>query len=121
MDNIVKDLEKLVPFKDTVAAGDIVLVAAKKPQMLVYGLVSDIIRDETKREEWYHVSMHILALPPQKVTWTLRLPQMTGQETFTMDGEERFLKAVDLGGGISRTGPEEQIRKKGKSGLRRVK
>ena len=49
MDNIIKGLKKLVPFKDTLEAGDIVLIAAKKPQMLVYGLVSDIGRDDTKR------------------------------------------------------------------------
>ena len=94
METLVKDLQKLVPFKDTIETGDIVLIAAQKPQMLVYGLVDGIVPDETKRDEWWHVSMHILSLPPRKVTWTLRTPQMTGLEIFTMDGEERFMKAV---------------------------
>ena len=40
----------------------ITLIAAKKPQMLVYGLIDGIVLDETKRDEWWHVSMHILSL-----------------------------------------------------------
>lgn len=121
MDKIVSDLKRLVPFKDTLEAGDIVLIAAAKPQMLVYGLVSDIIRDDTKREEWWHVSMHILSLPPRRITWTLRTPQMTGLEVFTMDGEDRFMKAVDFGPKSFRTGPEKQKKDMKKTGLRRVK
>jgi hypothetical protein len=121
MDNIIKGLKKLVPFKDTLEAGDIVLIAAKKPQMLVYGLVSDIVRDDTKRDEWWHVSMHILSLPPGKVSWILRTSQMTGLEIFTMDGEERFMKAVDFGPKLPQTGMEKQQKNKEKSGLRRVK
>ena len=121
MDSIVKDLKKLVPFKDTLEAGDIVLIAAKKPQMLVYGLVSDIIRDDTKREEWWQVHMHILSLPPRKVSWILRTPQMTGLEIFTMEGEERFMKAVDFGQKSSQAGPGKQQKTKEKSTLRRVK
>jgi len=121
MDNIIKGLKKLVPFKDTLEAGDIVLIAAKKPQMLVYGLVSDIVRDDTKRDEWWHVSMHILSLPPRKVSWILRSSQMTGLEIFTMDGEERFMKAVDFGPELPQAGMEKQQKNKEKSGLRRVK
>ncbi len=123
MDKIVKDLQKLVPFKNSLEAGDIVLIAAKKPQMLVYGLVSDIVRDDTKRDEWWHVSMHIMSLPPRKVTWILRTPQMTGQEIFTMDGEDRFMKAVDFGQKKEppQPGPEKQKKSKEKTTLRRVK
>jgi hypothetical protein len=121
MDNIIKGLKKLVPFKDTLEAGDIVLIAAKKPQMLVYGLVSDIVRDDTKGDEWWHVSMHILSLPPRKVSWILRTSQMTGLEIFTMDGEERFMKAVDFGPKLPQGGLEKQQKNKEKSGLRRVK
>ena len=121
MDKIVKDLQKLVPFKDTLAAGDIVLIAAKKPQMLVYGLVIDIVRDETKRDEWWQVSMQILTLPPRRTTWTLRTPQMTGLEIFTMDGEQRFMKAVDFGRNSPSRGPEKPKSKKETPALRRVK
>ena len=121
MDKIVSDLKKLVSFKNTVAIGDIVLIAAKKPQMLVFGLVSDIIRDDSKREDWWHVSMHILSLPPREVTWTLRTEQMSGQEIFTMDGEERFMKAVEFA--TKGMGPKQDPEKKskGKPSLRRIK
>ena len=122
METLVKDLQKLVPFKDTIGAGDIVLIAAKKPQMLVYGLINDIIRDETKRDEWWHVSIHILSLPPRKVTWTLRTPQMTGVEIFTMDGEERFMKPVRLDLEKPRTEKGGPKTGKGeKSSLKRIK
>ena len=121
MDKIVKDLHKLVPFKDTLEAGDIVLIAAKKPQMLVYGLVVDIVRDETKRDEWWHVTMQLLSLPPRKVSWILRTPQMTGQEIFTMDGEQRFMKAVDFAQNFPQAGPEKQKNKIETPTLRRVK
>jgi len=121
MDKIVKDLHKLVPFKDTLEAGDIVLIAAKKPQMLVYGLITDIVRDDTKRDEWWQINMHILSLPPRRVSWILRTPQMTGQEIFTMDGEQRFMKAVDFGQNFPLTGPKKQKNKKDTPALRRVK
>ncbi|MDX1775070.1 MAG: hypothetical protein R3297_00655 [Desulfobulbales bacterium] len=121
MDGIVKDLKKLVRFKDTLEKGDIVLIAAKKPQMLVYALVCDIVRDETKRDEWWHVGMHILSLPPRKVTWILRTEQMTGLEIFTMEGEERFMKAVDFGTESPPVEPEKRLMDDEKPALRRVK
>lgn len=122
MDNLIKDLKKLVPFKDTTEPGDIVLLAAQKPQMLVYAMVNDIIRDVTKHDEWWHVSMHLLSLPPRKVTWTLRTPQMTGLEVFTMDGEERFMKAVNFAS-EDKEPPKKVTRQenKKKSSLRRIK
>ena len=122
MEKLISDLKKLIPFKDTLAAGDIVLIAAQKPQLLVYGLVADIFRDDTKRDEWWHVSMHILSLPPRKVTWTLRTPQMTGLETFSMDGEERFMKALQFE--TKGQPPGKKVTKqetKKKSSLRRIK
>ena len=124
METLVKDLQKLVPFKDTIETGDIVLIAAQKPQMLVYGLIDDIVRDETKHDDWWHVSIHILSLPPRKVTWTLRTPQMTGLEIFTMDGEERFMKAVRFD--TKEKQPQKHMtnsvqQSKKKSSLRRIK
>ena len=121
MEQIVKDLKKMMPFKDTVDIGDIVLIAAKKQQMLVYALVTDIARDETKRDEWWKISMQILSLPPQKVMWILRTEQMSGLELFTMDGEQRFMKAVDLEQNLPPLGSVKQKKDKTKSGLRRVK
>ena len=121
MEKLVSDLKKIMAFKETVEVGDIVLLAAKKPQMLVYALVSDIVRDDTKRDEWWHVSMHILALPPQKVTWILRTEQMTGREIFTMDGEARFMKAVVFDIKKRPDKVDAGKNEKGKGGLRRIK
>jgi len=121
MEKIVNDLKRLVPFKDTVKRGDIVLIAAKKPQMLVYAVVGDIVRDESKRDEWWHVKMNILSLPPREVTWTLRVEHMTGQEIFSMEGEQRFMKAVDFA--RKHIPPQDDTRQpaKGKISLRRIK
>jgi hypothetical protein len=96
MEKMLSDLKKIVRFKDTTDSGDIVLLVAEKPQMLIYALVTSVVRDETKKEEWWHVTMQVLTVPPHTVTWTLRTPQMTGLEIFTMNGEKRFVKAVQF-------------------------
>ncbi|OGQ96024.1 MAG: hypothetical protein A2521_14195 [Deltaproteobacteria bacterium RIFOXYD12_FULL_57_12] len=97
MENVVKELKKIVKFKDATVVGDIVLVAAKDPRMLAYALVTDIVRDDTKRDEWWFVTLQFLTVPIQKVAWILRTAQLTGMEIFTMDGAARFVKAVDFG------------------------
>lgn len=94
MEQLVAELKTLIPFKETTTVGDIVLIVAKKPQMLVYAMVGDIVRDESRKEEWWQVTLHFLSIPLQTVVWTLRTPQFTGQEIFTMGGEDRFIKAV---------------------------
>lgn len=109
MEKIVRELKKVVPFKDSTAEGDIVLIAIENPKSVVYGLVTKIERDETKRDEWWRLTMHILSVPPQETTWTLREPQFTGKEIFTMGNEGRFIQAVDLGGA------EPEKRRLGKS------
>lgn len=96
MEKLIKELKGLLIFKDTTDVGDIVLIVAENPQMLVYGYVTSIEPDNTRKDEWWHVEFNILSIPPQKMTWTLRTPQMTGMEIFTMGGEERFVKAVDF-------------------------
>ena len=97
MEKLVIELKKALPFKETTTTGDVVVIAAKEPQMLVYAVVGEITRDATRKEEWWHVTLHILTMPPQTVVWTLRTPQFTGQEIFTMGGEGRFVKAIALG------------------------
>jgi hypothetical protein len=96
MQKLVNELQQIVNFKDTTDIGDIVLIAAKEPQMLLYALVTDIERDTSRKDEWWQVHLSVLSLPIQNMTWTLRTSQMTGVEIFTMGGEERFVKAVDL-------------------------
>jgi hypothetical protein len=106
MEKLVAELQQIVPFKDTTDIGDLVLIVAKEPQMLVYALVTEISRDSSRKDEWWHLGLTFLTVPPQEITWTLRTAQMTGMEIFTMGGEERFVKAVNLVPVLSRT-PEE--------------
>lgn len=96
MEKIVKELKKLIAFKQTTQAGDLVLIAAKEPKMLFYAYVNKIERDSSRKDEWWHLYLTLLSVPMQKITWTLRAEQMSGQEIFTMGGEERFMQAVDF-------------------------
>lgn len=113
MEKMVEELSKLVPFKETTDLGDIVLIVAQEPQMLVYARVDDLERDTSRKDEWWHVKMTMLQLPLQKVTWTLRTKQMTGQEIFTMGGEKRFIKAV-------RFDEEQAVKTKGVKSTKKV-
>ncbi len=98
MEKLISELSRVVKFKDSTQIGDLILIVAKEPQIMVsYALVTDITRDTSRKNEWWHVTLILLSIPPQEMTWTLRMPQLTGQEVFTMGGEERFIKAVDLG------------------------
>lgn len=95
VEKIVRDLKQIMPFKETTVPGDIVLVVADH---LLYAVVGNIERDVAKRDEWWHLTLQLLTVPPKQVVWTLREPQFTGQEIFTMGGEKRFIKAVAFEG-----------------------
>lgn len=98
MEKLIAELKRVMHFKDSTDIGDMVLIVAKEPQISAsYALVTDIERDTSRKNEWWHVSLTLLSVPPQEMVWTLRTPQLTGMEVFTMGGEERFIKAVDLG------------------------
>lgn len=97
MEKTVEELHKLVKFKDTTAVGDLVLVVMETPLSCLYALVRAFERDQKKQGEWWSISLHLLSLPPQEISWILRPEQFTGQEIFTMGGDKRFMKAVDLG------------------------
>ncbi len=118
MEKLIAELRKQVPFKETTEVGDLVLLVAEEPQMLVYALVTGIERDRSRRDEWWHLQMQVLTVPPQPLTWTLRMEQFTGREIFTMGGEERFVQAVQLDV-PPKPVPEKPARKK--TGLRLVK
>lgn len=108
MEKIVAELKEIIRFKDTTQSGDVVLIAAKEPQMLLYAYVISIEPDMSRKDEWWHLELSVLAIPPQNMTWTLRTPQMTGMEIFTMGGEERFFKAVDLGKSAPASPPDKK-------------
>lgn len=97
MEQMVKELEKLVKFKETTSVGDLVLVVMETPLSCLYGLVRSFERDQKKQGEWWAISLCLLSLPPQEISWILRPEQFTGKEIFTMGGDKRFVKAVDLG------------------------
>jgi len=122
MEKLVEELGRIVPFKETTDIGDLVLVVVKEPQMLVYALVNDIERDSSRKAEWWHLHLTFLTVPPQETTWTLRTPQMTGMEIFTIGGEERFVKAVSFAPGLQKSPkpPPEKTEKKAPF-LKRVK
>jgi len=96
LEKTVEELKKVIRFKDTIEKGDVVLVAGRNPQFFIYAYVNDITRDDSKKDEWWFVTLHFLSLPVQKTSWLLRIAQMTGMEIFTMDGAERFMKAIDF-------------------------
>jgi hypothetical protein len=122
MDKLITELKQIITFKNSTQEGDLVLIAAKKPPMLVYALVTSIERDTTRKDEWWQVGMSMLMVPPQQITWTLRTAQMTGMEVFTMGGEERFVKAVDFGAfRIPSNGNDGEKKKEKGSLLKRVK
>jgi hypothetical protein len=118
---MVEELKQLIPFKETTDVGDVILIVSKEPQLLAYARVNDIERDTSRKDEWWHIQLTMLAIPLQKMTWTLRTDQLTGQEIFTMGGEERFVKAVDFGEPIEAELPANAKPKKKISTLKRVK
>ncbi len=96
MEKIVEELHKVFRLKSTTEEGDIVVILTENPQTLTYAVVSGFERDTAKVDEWWHITMQLLSVPPQKVTWTLRTSQFTGVDIFTMGGEKRYVKAVDF-------------------------
>ena len=97
MESMVQELKKIITFKKTTAPGDLLLVAVEKSKSVFYALVTEIVRDDSRRDEWWNLTLQVLSVPPQQVVWTLREPQFTGQEIFTMGGDGRFMQAVDFG------------------------
>ena len=112
MEKLVAELKKLVSFKNSTAAGDVVLLASHEPQMLVYALVTGIEPDLGRKQSWWSVTMQVLSVPPREVVWTLREPQFTGQETFSFGGIEHFMKAVCFESSLSSSSPPAGGRKK---------
>ena len=73
------------------AENDIVLIYYEE-NPLVFARIESILPDA--RPDWYHVSVLLLQVPPQVVTWILRDIYING-ETFTMDGKQMRLELVE--------------------------
>lgn len=63
MENLLKELKKIVPFKETTDVGDLVLVVVEETEMAGYALVTGIERDYTRKDEWWEVHMQLLSVP----------------------------------------------------------
>jgi len=90
----LQDVKKYISLKNATNTGDILLVG--KPDGIYYATIHEIKPDIKKN--WYIVRFTLLVLPPVKLTWTLREPQMCG-EVFTINGEEHFMAAIELESG----------------------
>ena len=87
-------LKKNMYIKDDTNEKDLIILAM--PDMILYGFVHEIIRDQAvKTGTWWHVTFTILSVPLLTTTLIMRTEQMTGQETFTVNGEDRFFAALD--------------------------
>lgn len=119
IEKVVADLKKMFALKNDTREGDVLLVVSDR---IFFAVVTSIERDQAKRDEWWHVGLQLLLLPPRNTTWTLRTPQFTGQEIFTMGGEPHFIAAIDFwaGGGKAPTGSEKPAKRK-KPALRVIK
>jgi hypothetical protein len=120
MDKIVEELHRIFRLKNSTDVGDIVIIVTEKPQTLTYALITGFERDTAKQDEWWHVSMQLLTVPPQKAVWTLRTAQFTGQEIFTMGGDKRFIKAVNFSDANVPPAKERKTPEKGKQTVLRV-
>lgn len=123
---LVEELKKLVSFKETASAGDVVLIVSEEPRMIVYALITAIEPDPGQKKSWWNVTMQVLAVPPREVIWTLREPQFTGREIFTVEGKEHFIGPVRFAAGNpahpSSSAPDNPPSPtEGGGGLRRVK
>lgn len=96
LEKLIEELRTVTPFKETTDIGDVVLIASDQPRLILYGIITSIDKDQSKKDEWWNIGLTFFTVPMQKVIWTLRTAQMTGQEIFTMGGEKRFFKAITI-------------------------
>ena len=70
---------------------DLVLIYFEDKPML-FARIERIAPDH--KPNWYHVSLLLLQIPPQQVTWILRDVYIDGKE-FTMNGQRMRLERVE--------------------------
>ncbi len=122
MEKLLEELKTVIPFKTDTETGDVVLIVGQNPQMVMYGIVTSIERDGSRKDEWWNIGLTFLTVPLQKVVWTLRTEQMTGKEIFTMGGDKRFFQAVELEKGtVKAVSPVKEVYTTQKSTLKRIK
>jgi hypothetical protein len=83
--------------------GDLVLIYYQN-QPSVYARI-EAIEPEVKKD-WYRVTLLLLTLPPQGVTWILRAPYING-EPFTMGDQPMRLEEVKRLASVKGNGSED--------------
>lgn len=99
LERLVEELKAQMPMKETTEPGDLVLMLRENDDgqvAMVYARVMGFIKDDTKRDEWWHVRFVFLEVPPLPRTIILQTPHFTGQEIFTMGGRKVFIKALNF-------------------------
>ena len=83
---------------------DLVLIYFEN-QPLSFARVEEILPDHKK--DWYHISLLLLQIPPQTVTWILKNNYINGDE-FTMDGKRMRLERLAPAGETPPNPPESR-------------
>ena len=110
----IMNLKKNILIKNDTNERDLIIFAM--PDMILYGYVHEIIRDQAvKTGTWWHVTFTLLVVPLMTTTLIMRTEQMTGQETFTVNGEDRFFAALDSDKLYQEKVPIEEEKEKPKS------
>jgi len=93
-EKFVDEIKSKIFLKSTLEENDIVIILV--PDIVLFGVVTKIERDMSKKIDWWHVSFTTLTIPMKQYKWIMRTEQMTGEESFTMDDAFRFFCAVDI-------------------------
>ena len=110
----ITELKKNILIKNDTNEKDLIILAM--PDMIIYGFVHEIVRDQAvKTGTWWHVTFTLLVVPLMTTTLIMRTEQMTGQETFTVNGEDRFFAALDTDKMYQEKVPIEEEKEKPKS------
>lgn len=101
IEETVEELKKVVPFKETTEAGDVILIVNETTEEdgalgMAYARINEFEPDPSKRDEWWFVHMTFLTVPPHHQMLILQNQHFTGQEIFTIGGKKVFIKALDF-------------------------
>ena len=97
--NLEEAVKLILGRKDTLEEKDLALWLFEVDGVRsTYVYIVDITRDTSRNVgEWWHVTFHVIAkVPSVRRTLILRTEQMTGAETFTVDGQKMAFLPIDL-------------------------
>jgi hypothetical protein len=112
MEQLIEELKRIIQFKDETQIGDVVLIVNEageedQPPSLLYAVITDFVRDQSKRDEWYYVHLALLSVPPQPQVLILEPDQFNGRLIFTIGGKKVFIKPLELSGLHEKSGPDD--------------